>query len=86
MIPEKVYELIKEEITNDPEKRGYKGKTDTEIMVLLNENYTVDRIVTDLLPSRIHVILRGIADMPNVLSDSKDVTEAKKVILEKEIL
>jgi hypothetical protein len=69
-------EKIKEEIDNDPEKLGYAGKKDQEIADLLNNNYFTQRIVIDEHPCRIHQILVGIADSPNIVTDA-EVTLAK---------
>lgn len=67
---------IKEEITNDPENMGYAGKTDAEIKDLLNSSYEKDVVVTTKMPARIHEIVIGIADTPNIIAES-DVTAAK---------
>ena len=80
----KMYDEIKKEIQNDPEGRGYKDKTDAQIKDLLNEPYTTDRVVQDFHPARIHEILTGIANTPNVIEDI-DIITAKKVILPAEV-
>uniref|UniRef100_A0A6M3J0D9 Uncharacterized protein n=1 Tax=viral metagenome TaxID=1070528 RepID=A0A6M3J0D9_9ZZZZ len=80
----KMYDEIKKEIQNDPEGRGYKDKTDAQIKDLLNEPYTTDRVVQDFHPARIHEILIGVAETPNIVAVT-DVTTAKKVILPAEV-
>jgi hypothetical protein len=71
-----VKEKIKEEIINDPVGRGYAGKTDDEVMQLLNEPYEVDVVVIEQRPARINQILLGIADTPNVIT-ADDVFDAQ---------
>ena len=71
-----VLAIIKAEITNDPENRGYAGKTNAQIALLLNEPYTVDTIVKVQRAARINVILNQIADTANIVADT-DVTDAK---------
>lgn len=80
----KMYDEIKKEIQNDPEGRGYKDKTDAQIKDLLNEPYPTDRVVQDFHPARIHEILIGVAETPNIVAVT-DVTTAKKVILPAEV-
>ena len=75
---------IKEELDNDPAGRGYAGKTNTQIKDLLNEPYTTDRVVQDFHPARIHEILIGVAETPNIVAVT-DVTTAKKGILPAEV-
>ena len=77
-LSETVLLKIKEEIATDPENRGYAGKTDLEIMNLLNNPYTVNVIIQELRPARINKILSGISQTPNIV-DSTDVNEAKKL-------
>lgn len=72
-----INEKIKLEITNDPEKLGYAGKTDAEIMAILNNPVTKQRVVEDVSTAPINRILAGIADTPNVINEV-DVTDAKK--------
>uniref|UniRef100_A0A6M3M998 Uncharacterized protein n=1 Tax=viral metagenome TaxID=1070528 RepID=A0A6M3M998_9ZZZZ len=80
----KMYDEIKKEIQKDPEGRGYKDKTDTQIKDLLNEPYTTDRLVQDFHPARIHEILIGVAETPNVVA-LPDILAAKKVVLPVEV-
>lgn len=71
-----ILRAIRQEISEDPERRGYDGKSDDEILSLLNESYEVDVIVKQPRPSRMNVILAGIAETPNA-ADRQDVIEAK---------
>lgn len=75
-----ILQKIKEEIANDPDGLGYAGKTDAEIMALLNGNVYKQKVVIDILPSPMARIMQGIASAPNVLTDEKEVTDAKKII------
>jgi len=72
---------IKEEIDKDPAGVGYAGKSDKEIMDLLNNPIIKTRIVEDIQTARINVILAGIADTPNVIKET-DIADAKKIISE----
>ncbi len=69
---------IKEEIEKDPEGVGYKGKTYSEIMALLNNPVIKTRIVEDQTTAPINRILSGIANTPNVIKEA-DVISAKKI-------
>jgi hypothetical protein len=82
MIADKILALIKEEIKTDPEKRGYAGKTDAEIMVLLNSPYDQEVITTSHVgkQSPLNRILSGISGVGNLI-DAKDVKDAKQLIL-----
>ncbi|MFZ5985500.1 MAG: hypothetical protein ACOYWZ_00015 [Bacillota bacterium] len=71
-----VYEKVREEIQNDPEKLGYEGKTTAEITNLLNNSVKKQRIVEDVFPSRINQILVRIANTPNILTEE----EVKKIL------
>jgi hypothetical protein len=73
---DEINKRIKEEIENDPQGVGYKGKTDEEIMTLLNTPVDKDRIVTDRSPAPICRILAGLENGPNVIK-AEDVTTAK---------
>jgi hypothetical protein len=68
---------IKKEISDDPMNVGYAGKTDAEIMVLINSPQVVSRVVETTLPSPINRILSGLSEAPNIVQ-TKDVTDAKK--------
>lgn len=61
-------DIIKKEITNDPEGLGYKGKTKREIVDLLNNPYKKSRVVEDEYPARIQIMLMGIANAPNYVT------------------
>ena len=63
-------EKIKEEIDSDPENRGYAGKTNEEIVELLNNPYFITETTVQQIqkPPRIAIILSGIADLPNAIS------------------
>ena len=77
MISDLVAQAISDEITNDPQGIGYKGKTDAQIQVLLNSPVITQRTVTDVGPAPISRIMRGIAYGPNAV-DVTDVTAAQK--------
>jgi|WetSurMetagenome_2_1015567.scaffolds.fasta_scaffold585504_2 hypothetical protein len=79
---DEIYKRIKEEIANDPEGIGYAGKSDDEIMDLLNKRPEKERIVIDYGTVPINRILAGIESAPNMV-DAKDVTEASKAIITK---
>ena len=72
---------IKEEIEKDPQGVGYAGKSDKEIMDLLNNPVIKTRVVEDIQTARINVILSGIANTPNVINET-DIVSAKKMISE----
>ena len=78
-IQDEIYKKIKEEITKDPREIGYKGKTDDEIMNLLNTNPTITRTVIDIDVTPMSRIMQGIATAPNVISEC-EVTKAQKVV------
>lgn len=67
---------IKEEIANDPDNLGYSGKTDKEIAIILNSSIFKERVVVDAHPSPLNRILRGVAEGPNVVTET-DVAQAK---------
>ena len=67
---------IKEELTTDPNNVGYSGKTNSEILDLLNNPVYKQRIVQDQETAPIARILVGLADAPNICS-LQDVIDAK---------
>ncbi len=71
-----IYSIIKKEIDEDPEKIGYAGKTNAEIVNLLNNPQKKTKIVEYEIPARIYAILIGIANTSNVVAE-KDVIAAK---------
>lgn len=77
-VTDEILMRIKLEITNDPEGVGYAGKTDDEIMVLLNSPQIKQRVVDETLPSPMNRILNGLAKAPNVI-ESKDIAAAQTV-------
>ena len=72
-----IEKAIKKEITEDPEGRGYVGKTDAEVADLLNISYLVPVTSFQEKPSRINQILLGVANTPNIV-DETIVNNAKK--------
>lgn len=68
---------IKEEIAKDPEGLGYAGKTDQEVLDLLNKPYTKTETVEMTMPPRITQLLHQVPFAANSL-DIIDLTEAKK--------
>lgn len=82
-----ILELIKSEIDNDPTTVGYAGKTDADIVDLLNNTkYYVDVMDPEdesktmraevAQPPRINTILIGVPFAPNIV-DEACVTEAR---------
>jgi len=70
---------IKEEIDKDPDSVGYAGKTDAEIMELLNSPVRKERVVVDSYPPPINKILSGLALAPNVVAET-DIVASKIII------
>lgn len=77
-LTEKIRQLIRLEIDEDPFNVGYAGKTDEEIMNLLNNPQEVQVMKTEIRQSPINRILNGIPATPNAVSEN-DVVEAKKI-------
>ncbi len=77
-LQDEILKRMKLEITNDPDGVGYAGKTDDEVMQLLNNPVAKQRIVFDYLPAPINKILSGLKEAPNVVATS-DVTSSLKV-------
>lgn len=63
-----ILKRIKEEIAKDPEKVGYSGKTDAEILGLLNNSVQVPRTIYENKPSPINRILSGMTRTPNAIT------------------
>ena len=63
-----ILKKIKEEIQLDPEGVGYTGKTNAEILQLLNNSVRKNRIVEDAYPAPINRILTAMADTPNAIT------------------
>ena len=59
---------IGDELLQDPMKRGYSGKTNAEIVTLLNSPYTKNRTEKDQYNARISTILLGIENAPNLVT------------------
>lgn len=70
---------IRQEIENDPEGVGYAGKTDAEILSLLNNAVRKQKTVEDVFPSPINRILTTIPEIPNVISLT-ELQQAKIII------
>lgn len=65
---------VKKEITEDPENRGYAGKSAEEIATLINDPICAeDGSITSL--ARTSIILAGIPYAPNALT-AEDITKA----------
>jgi len=77
---DEVLKRIKEEIEKDPEKLGYNGKTDEEIVTILNGDYHKEYIATATFPPRLGQILRGIEGTPNIM-ETQDITNAKVMVI-----
>lgn len=68
---EAMKEAIRNEIKNDPAKKGYAGKTSTQIAALLNESYTEREKGHDYPPvPRVSAIFAGIQFAPNVVDEA----------------
>lgn len=81
-LQEIIYSKIKEEISLDPEGVGYAGKTDEEILFLLNNPVVKDRLVQDFSQSPISRIFSGLAEAPNIVK-TEDVVSAKEIKVDK---
>ena len=79
---DEIYKRIKEEIEKDPAKMGYAGKSDQEIMDLINAPIITEQTITHTSPPRAYEIIRGIADAPNVVTSVTDISEAKKAVVD----
>lgn len=75
-----IYAKIKEEITTDPQGVGYAGKSDDEIMTLLNEPIRKQISVEKITQAPLSRILSGIGGTKNVV-DKNDVVGAKAAVL-----
>lgn len=74
---------IKNEITNDPQEIGYAGKTDAEIVTLLNTPQKVVTVTESFLPPPISRILSGMGGgMPNQVTLNE--VEVVKAVLQAE--
>ena len=80
-IRDEIYKRIKEEITLDPMGVGYAGKSDQEILNLLNAQVVKQEVVDRVSPQPMLRIIDAIAYGPNGLTLS-DVTEAKKAVID----
>jgi hypothetical protein len=79
-IQEKLDKAIKDEIGNDPEGRGYTGKTDAEIKQLLTEQYTIETKSFETKEPRIRVIYRKLIEDESKGLDTieaSDISRAK---------
>jgi hypothetical protein len=65
-LQDEINEAIKKEIETDPEKIGYKGKTDQEVKELLRSSFTVKKKKIIQRPVRFNDIMRGVKYCPNV--------------------
>ena len=72
-----ILQKIKEELVNDPQAVGYVGKTNQEILDLLNNPVYKYRTVQDQETAPIARILTGVAEAPNIVT-LQDVIDAKK--------
>ena len=81
-VQDEINKRIKEEITVDPNKIGYEGKSDEEIQVLLNSSIQVVNTVISYQPSPMNRILAGLASAPNAIVNKEEVTSAKAFVAE----
>ena len=75
-IHKEVLGRIKEEIGKDPNNVKYAGKSNAEIVNLLNNPQIVSRVVDDVYTSPINRILSGVPFVANTVT-LKDVIDAK---------
>lgn len=75
-LQDEIYKRIKEEISLDPDRVGYSGKTDDEIMVLLNSPIAKEVVIIQYHPAPINKILSGLAKAPNIV-EKQDVVNSK---------
>jgi len=68
---------IKEEIVNDPVGIGYAGKTNAEIVKLLNSPQVNIKTVEEILAPPVTRILSGMALGPNAVTQ-QDIVDAMK--------
>lgn len=76
-LKEVIIQKIKEEITADSVEVGYSGKTDKEVMDMLNNPVRKTKVVEYYELAPINRILAGLAEAPNIITEI-DVAEAKK--------
>ena len=76
-IKDDVLKKIKDEITLDPYGIGYAGKTDEEIVVLLNSPVQKQVVITEVYPSPMNRIMSGIEEVENIVT-LEEVKDAKK--------
>ncbi|MFH0972751.1 MAG: hypothetical protein V1768_02030 [Patescibacteria group bacterium] len=65
-----ISKIIQDEIKNDPENLGYVGKTNKEIMDLLNNPYEKIREIKELQTARINILLPNIQGISNTISEN----------------
>jgi hypothetical protein len=70
---------IKAEIANDPYKRGYAGKTEDEIVKLMNEPFYVEKVVQEYNMPRITEIINAIPSAANTVAKA-DIVSAQAYI------
>lgn len=73
-LTDEMIKKIKEELSTDPAKMGYAGKTKGEIVDLMNKPVVTTKTVTYTSPSRIHEVWIQVADTANVVT-VKDIEE-----------
>lgn len=69
---------IRQEIEQDPDGVGYAGKTDAEIVRLLNSHRIIQVVTEETRPSPINRILSGMANSDNAIT-IVELTQAKVV-------
>jgi hypothetical protein len=74
-----IAQRIKEEIENDPYKRGYAGKSDDEIAKLMNEPFFTEKTVQEYCMPRITEIINAIPSAANTV-EKEDISTAKVFI------
>lgn len=78
-LQDEILKRINEEIANDPSGVGYAGKTDDEIMLLLNNPVVKQKSIEYTETAPISRILSGLSQAPNVV-EVKDVKASKTIV------
>ena len=74
---DEILKKIKDEITLDPYGIGYAGKTDDEIVLLLNSSVQKQVVITEVYPSPMNRIMSGVEAEENIVT-LEEVKDAKK--------
>ncbi len=78
-IYDKILQKVKDEISKDPRKLGYNGKTVKEQLNILNTTYAIVVSSEVVMPCPANQILAGIESAPNAIDETL-ITAAKLYI------